>query len=91
MLIELAHHDMGALHQPHLGARVDPGARRQHLLDPGAAGIDQRTGVDGGPGAAVAVLDRDLPDAVGLSDFHRAGAGVDFGAAIGGIPRRQYD
>ena len=90
MGVEFAHHDVRALHQPHLGARVDAGARRQHLLDPGAAGIDQRAGVDGGALAADGILDRDLPDAVDLPDLDRAGAGADLGAAIGRIARGQH-
>ena len=37
------------------------------------------------------VLDGDVPDAVDLPDLDRARAGVDFGAAIGGVARGQHD
>ncbi len=38
----------------------------------------------------VGVFDGDLPDAVGLADLDRAGAGADFGAAIGGVARGEH-
>ena len=37
------------------------------------------------------VLDRDVPDAVGLPDLDRARAGADVGAAVGGIARVERD
>ena len=91
VLVELAHHDVRALHQPHLGARVDAGAGAQHVLDPGPAGIDQHAGADGLALLADGVFGRDLPDAVDLPDLDRAGAGADIGAAIGGIAGVQRD
>ena len=91
MVIELGHHDVRALHQPHLGARVDADARRQHLLDPGAAGVDQHARLDRVARAVGGVLDRHMPDAVDLPGLDRAGAGANLGAAVGSIARGQRD
>ena len=91
MVVEFRHDDMRALHQPHLGPRIDADAGGQHLLDPGTAGVDQHACLDGVAGAGGAVLDRDVPDAVDLPDLDRAGAGANLGAAIGGIARSQRD
>ena len=91
MRIELAHHDVGALHEAHPGLGIDAGARCQHVLDPGAAGIDQRAGSDGAAAAVQSVLHRDVPDAVNLPDLDRAGAGADVGAAIGRVARVERD
>ena len=87
MRIEFRHHDMGALHQPHLGLGVDAGAGRQHLLDPRSAGIDQRAGLNGAALAAGGVFDGDLPDSIAGADFDGARTGTDFGAAVGRVAR----
>ncbi len=91
MRVELAHHDVRALHQPHFCARVDAGAGGQHVFHPRTAGIDQRAGPDGLARAAGGVFDGDLPDAVGLPDLDRTRAGVDFSATIGGIACGEHD
>ena len=41
VIVELAHHDMRALHQPDLRPGIDICAGCQNLLDPGAAGVNE--------------------------------------------------
>src|SRR3569832_2588982 len=91
VIVELAHHDVRSLHEPHFRPRVDARSRRQHLFAPWAAGVDQHARADHRALAASSILRRHFPDAVDLAYFGRAGAGVDFSTAIGGIARGEYD
>ena len=74
-----------------LARALTPAPDGQHLLDPGPAGIDQRARLDRAARAGQRILDRDVPDAVGLPDLDRARAGADLGAAVGGIARVEHD
>ena len=90
MIVEPGHDDVRSLHQPDLGLGDDAGPTGQHILHPRAAGIDQHAGLRGFARAGDGVLGRHAPDAVGLRDVNRAGAGADHGTAVGGIARGQH-
>ena len=88
---ELAGDEVAALDQAHTSAAVDAHRPPQHLLDPGAGGVDHGPGANLPPAAVAAVLELDPPERPVAARADQGGAGQDLRAAAAGVERVEDD
>src|SRR5262249_61675891 len=88
VLEQTAHHDVAALVEPcgHGGRLTEHGAGEQ--LQPGPSGVDEDAG--GGYVAPAPHVEHEAPCDAPLC-LDAAGAGADYGAALGGVERAEHD
>src|SRR5262249_37047913 len=88
VLEQTAHHDVAALVEPcgHGGRITEHGAGEQ--LQPGPSGVDEDAG--GGYVAPAPHVEHEAPCDAPLC-LDAAGAGADYGAALGGVERAEHD